>query len=528
MPTISSKRKKRLVRTCIGLGVIVALIIGLVIRCSGSSHTSRDTPTTKQIGQGVTATSEQMPSGTKANVLKEQGKPYELGHGLSPMLSITPTGTLKAPITLTIPLSETVAQGTRVFVAANFTHKPGDWQVLGARLTADRKHAQVTTNHFSFFWPFMLDVSGTTKTFKQDITDSLSSSVTAKANKPACQNESQARANDYQITSSAKNTLYWCFGVEGGKHVLKVVNRQKYPLNVYHKGLKVLSAGHIQAEVTQIARWGSGNITILYPRDEAVMQVDDLARGNKATVSTEYSGYAEALYNFDVAYQATVTIMTKFGLKDIGVRTPKYWEYMNKMLNVKDCANAVTDRNLGKMMAKCFRDVLADPYGKIGSAILFAVVDTTLMVVDWLIGQFKSVSDTLGDADKYGVTVSRQAAVPLIPTKYVGEFSYAPSAFMVIGKDGSVVLKQYEDGSNNHSTVKLKLSGSGPIYTTAVTSSDDAHTPVESLITFKFYSSGVLGVEGISDEVKFSMFCRKQCIIDYYPELNELNKDNGY
>jgi len=410
--SFSPQRKKRLARTSGIVALIVAIVVTLVVKCSGSDAPD-DSSESKKIGQGVTATSKKLPKNIVASVRKDQSKPYLLGAGLSPVLSVAPSGALAEPVTLNIPLQRKVAKDTSVFVVVNHSHKADGWHILQSRLGTDRQHVSVTTSHFSWFWVFTLDSAATSKTFQQDVTDALSGEIRVQANKPECKDQSKAKSSNYQVASSAKDTLYWCFGIEDGKRLLKVVNRQRYPLNVHHKGFKVLSAGHIQAEITQLARWGSGDITILYPRDEAVMQLKDLPEGGKATISTEFSGWAEALYNVDIAFESTVSIMVKFGFKDIGVHTSKYWEYLDKMLSTKSCVNAAANRNLGKMVSACFRNFLSDPYGKIGSAILFSALDAVLLVGNWFTSQLQSTYDNITNYDEYSIVVSRPAGTPL-------------------------------------------------------------------------------------------------------------------
>src|SRR5207237_4729555 len=105
--------------------------------------------------------------------------------------------------------------------------------------------------------------------------------------------------DDYTIQSDAKDTLYWCFGVEDGKRVLKLVNRKPYPLEVWHPGLTTLHQEY-NLDIDKLARFGSGHESFLFPYEEVDYALSKpLKPGEKAGITNTFSGYAQALYRLE-------------------------------------------------------------------------------------------------------------------------------------------------------------------------------------------------------------------------------------
>lgn len=140
-------------------------------------------------------------------------------------------------MTITFRFDRKVEQGNTVVVMANAIHTKEGWVPVAAKLSADRQSASIVVDHLSWFQALEDLVGNTADTFMSEIRQSFDDLVdgsTAEADKPKCENEKQARGDGYTIDSSSKVTLYWCFGMQDGKRILKVVNRMRYPLDVRH------------------------------------------------------------------------------------------------------------------------------------------------------------------------------------------------------------------------------------------------------------------------------------------------------
>ena len=100
------------------------------------------------------------------------------------------------------------------------------WSLLAAKMTPDLEHATFTVDHLSWFRALWLNAKDAVTELKTQSFDGMTSGAFSQAGKPQCANENQARADGYSISSSAKETVYWRFGIEGGARTLKIVNRR--------------------------------------------------------------------------------------------------------------------------------------------------------------------------------------------------------------------------------------------------------------------------------------------------------------
>ena len=272
------------------LGFLAALL--LIIPCSAYLvYRASSTPQAQPIGANVGVIGNQ--TGIKATPTTAN-PPFTL-QALGPAVVITPSGTLKSgPVTLRFKLNQRLSDQKTAVIATSETGVPGSWTLIQPTISSDGWYASVTTNHLSFWQPLLLDLKQAAQDFRKFFLDGLSGDMTTQAEKPTCQNETQARQG-YTIDLSAKATLYWCFGVENGTQVLKVVNRMRYPLQVSHPGLTVQHIDGFTLDLDQLARFGSGAQTVLYPFEEVDYTLS-LKPGARGGISTDYAGYAQSLY----------------------------------------------------------------------------------------------------------------------------------------------------------------------------------------------------------------------------------------
>lgn len=390
------------------------------------------------IGAGVTVSGEKVPSGIKATIVKGKQPPLTHVEQASPLINFTPSGKLQAPLTLRFKLSRKADPKDPNFVYATRETNKDPWEYIHATPTSDGQYVEVQVTHFSFgslvhlsiptpqivLWNNPKDAQNLQQEFK----DNLTGGWTAKAGKPTCQNETKARQDDYVIDSEGQGTLYWCFGVENGKRVLKVVNRKHYPLDVDHKGLTVLSNGHFLANLDQLARIGTGkDHIILFPGDTAVFSVD-LKMNTAGRVKTSYSlasGEATTLNGLQTALLTANSIAMKSNAPVAQQLTQQEtYKVMNYLLQGRDCYNAVSSSNQADLYADCFGatdpEKLSEVSPKLGTAgLLASFVKDVGSAASWfreiISGNVDSVT---GDA-RYGVVIRHFK--PVAP--YVGEWN---------------------------------------------------------------------------------------------------------
>jgi hypothetical protein len=275
---------------------------------------------------------------------------------------------------------------------------------LRTNVTPDRRHAAVRVAHLSYFRIFGIDVGDALQALKRDIFDGITGSVLAEAQRPRCGNETGARTDGFSIASDPKDTVYWCFGVEGGNRVLRVVNNRRYPLAVRHPGLTVVDAGQVPRTLAQLgSRLTSGRETIISPRDAVVFGAD-LLPGATGGISTELDGVGWSLYQLQVGVESALALLTRFGLGS----GEKSIDVIDKIVGSANCATTIGQSG-GDLIAKCFNPKqLLDALGWKG--LVIAPVMVSGAIVEFFQSAFNALFDQFNHRDSYRVVISRKAA----------------------------------------------------------------------------------------------------------------------
>ena len=427
---------------------IVALAIVVVVGALFATYTFWLSPSSiaqdRAIGASVTV-SGNVPRSINAEATNTPGAPFTTVKPLSPVIEITPVGKLPSVITLRFKLSRQLQENEAALVATSETNR-GPWTLVPSSLSKDGWYVTVQTDHLSSWQVWWYNVKQGLNEFKKVLIDGLSGDATTQAEPPSCNkdDETAARQDDYTIASSAKNTLYWCFSLEGGVRVLKVVNHMRYPLEVAHPGFVVKHMKHFNPlEADQYARLVSGSGSILYPFDEAEYTVD-LAPGHKAELATQYSGLAQSLYALETGVVALVNTLSLFGFEeeDIaeaaldGNRFAKILQLSDKFLLAKDCTDAVVSFNLGQVIAKCLSaKQILDDFGWQGLFLVPLVILGPF--VEFFRSEFDAFFGLLKNQDKYLIIVSRFALSP-----YIGKWGHHDYG-LTINADGTGTDDEY-------------------------------------------------------------------------------------
>jgi hypothetical protein len=360
-------------------------------------------------GADITASGTAVPSKLKAEPAKGAIEPpfknFKVPTKKWHVTSITPSGKLPAPVQITLPLDHKATNNDLVLVAVNHTHKADGWQYVNGTLTPNKRGITFTVTELSWFAPFWANLVGMVNELKEQFFDGMTADVFANAKKPECQNEEQARADDYKINSDSKDTIYWCFGVEGGQRVVKIVNRRHYPLVIKTSNLKTLDRGKADLDLAQLANLSG---LILNGGDQATFSVNLKNHGDKATINTDLSSLALGLHAVDVIVNAIVMIALKVNPGTINSAR----KILGQVLHMRDCVGALGDvTNVGHFIHECFdEDVLKEAFN--WQAALLAPVMTAFSVLS--LGQ--AVTTAYGDSKngraKYQVTITRPKPNP--------------------------------------------------------------------------------------------------------------------
>ena len=265
---------------------------------------------------------------------------------VSEMFRITPSGPLRRSAIVQIPLTSRVTTGAQFVFILTSESPNGPWTPLPTKVIRGGRWAEATVVHLSWFTTIKISVSealGAVKKFFDDFTGGTYSNP----DPPTCDNTSEARNNgEYTTTYTPGNTLLWCFGMEKGKRVLKIVDYRRYPLLVTHN--LPLTGGTFSLDLFQhVAQLLTPDGTVLFPQAEDDFGAD-IPVGYYGGVHVDFSGEGQLLSSLEVGLNSLLAIITRFGAKDDPTTTLKI---MDKLLSVNSCASAIG--SVGAMLSGC-------------------------------------------------------------------------------------------------------------------------------------------------------------------------------
>jgi hypothetical protein len=302
-------------------------------------------------------------------------------------------------VTVRLPLLRRPRQ-SEVVVGLTAKRRSGPWTPLAASIDPDGRFVLLATTHFSWFSGLFADVGDAIREAKRNIVDGLTSDNFAEAVPPRCAGEDQARTGGYTISSDSKDTVYWCFGVEGGRRILRVVDRRRYPLSVSHSGLTTITQGHWNGLAT-LSRIASGERAVIAPREAITFRVDAV-NGSRAVLHTELDGFGQSLYQLQIGVQTALDLMTAFGFKS--ATTAVYASA--HLAGIADCATALENpADAGALLTKCLSvKNIIETFG------IRALLIAPIMVASGLIEFFRSELNALGDQlnrrDEYTIRIT--------------------------------------------------------------------------------------------------------------------------
>jgi hypothetical protein len=382
----------------------VQLLLGciLVVLACGCSHakTSLHPSPRKRIGAGVSVSSTVFPRRLRAAFSPNERLPYPGAVRLSRIFRLTPHKELSAPLMIRLPLLRPAAKKFLVLAATSEMSR-GGWRPLRPRLLAHRRFATIRVRSLSRFVVFGIDIGDALREIKREIVDGLAADATAEARTPSCGGESSARTGDYSITSSNKNTVFWCFGIESSRRVLKVVNNRRYPLAVAHPGLDVVDPGPIHVALSSLSRAASGRDTIIFPRDQAIFGVD-LKLGKTGGIRTELDSVGQSLYQLSEGLSVARAFLGARGEQTALDKA------LDAALASTDCASAIGGTP-GEIIQRCMttRNMLK-VYGPKG--IVISWIMTAPKIYAFFRTEFNTFFDQLNHRDAYVVLIQRVSA----------------------------------------------------------------------------------------------------------------------
>jgi hypothetical protein len=346
----------------------------------------------------------------------------------SPIYTVTSTTQLSSPTPVQLTLDNALPRNVPIFVVTR--ESAGQpWTYLPGQLLSDQRHVQFTTSHLSDFAVLVMDQSGALQSFKDDIHSRLDFGIDKKVKKPECEATDEAKKDGYSVISSkGRKTVFWCFGYEGGKRVLRVVNRRTQPIQISHLNVPVLPPA---VEVPKV--WNpwlpivGDRATFLAPRRTVTYDVD-LEPTKRVLLGATADANAQSLR----ALQATTAALVA-RLHGFGAGRHKTIDTLNALLARPQCRKTV-GQGSDKMLAGCFsRPKLVATFGTAG--LLLAKLTTDPSTKLFMRQQFKAMAyDVLKNTNE-NILVRR--AKPDF-TGFVGSFT-GEGRTLVVNGDGLVI-----------------------------------------------------------------------------------------
>lgn len=397
----------------------------------GVSVTGRNVP----VDIGVSLTDQPLPLGTIPDQTSATDPSPIVQNDL--VYSIEPTGPLLSPMTVRIPRTPSSPDAIPL-VLANFSHQPGDWQVLpGARYEGDS--VVFETTHLSFFHVEDIIERVVRETF-HDVLDELTAGAAVEAEEPECDNENRAVTNSYRFAErgSLDATLV-CYGYEGTDRVIKVTNARRYPVEVETTGnaLPAIDTGDVPVSITESYRL---NHLVIMPRATMTFAVNPMDPGATATLDTRITNWGVGLQIVDVAAKIIVLLAARIGL---GSSEQLLRSVMQAALSYQECQVALesNDPNLPAIVNKCFNNLVLGTVFNIGAAAVVGAIALVFATLDTGRAFLNAVGDNANGRGNFGIDVRRG----VVPTEFVGEWTndYGDHHIVVVNADGSGRLQSY-------------------------------------------------------------------------------------
>ncbi len=430
--------RRRWVIPAIAVVVVLALVAGL----SAWSYATNRWPfnpasgSYRALGTTAVGVDKGAPKSITAVVDFKAAKPqFQLLQPLGDVTHITPDGNQTSEITLRFTLHPKVTDPKDVLIATSKTGKPGSWELMAPNeVSKDGQYAYVKTTHLSWWqplWRSFTDLTGAVVAELKRQLDGLDRGATAEADQPKCQDEQTAKTKGYSIKRKGAEVLYYCLGLVNGQPVAQISNKRRYPIFINHRGISVPDKPKSKIGLELLGRQAfSNDRTVMMPFDQLKLHYE-LSKGQSKSFTTEYNGFAEALYQLEFGITTLINILTRFGagggtISNGAIKISEFDKVAEKMsaaLQIKDCFNAInTDNpNSGEILAGCFDPAaLADMFGWKG--VLLATVMVVGPVINFFRNSFDTLKDLLSGGDQEAITVAFNPPAE-IPEGLAGKWS---------------------------------------------------------------------------------------------------------
>jgi hypothetical protein len=264
----------------------------------------------------------------------------------SPVYTLDPAGPIGSSVTVRLRLDNALPETSPVLVASR-TGTDQPWTYLPGKLTSDQRHVDFETTSFNQVGVLAVDFEGALAGFQEDLRAGLATRINRAAKKPTCAGEKEAREQGYTVAAGKTKTLFWCFGLENGKRVLKVTNRRPIPVEVAHPDVAVLSNPAVAKAWAAWSRALGTDNTVMAPGSTATYEAE-LEPRTELLLNAESLAAGQSMRLLQAGVRALVLRLTKFGTPPVKIPAT-----VDAFLAMPQCA-----KSLGKgsddVLTACF------------------------------------------------------------------------------------------------------------------------------------------------------------------------------
>jgi len=408
---------------------------------------------------------------------------------VSPVFTVEPSGTLAQPATITVELDNALPAATPVLVA---TRASADqpWAYQTGRLTEDQRHVEYTTTDLNQLGVLTLNVDAAVESLSTDIRNGLAAGVNKLVKPPTCDGRPEARLSGYSVTSTKSKALHWCFGLQGGKRVVRVTNRLRNPIEVAHPNVPVLKAPLVPGVFSPWGRFLGTTNTFLAPGRTATFDAD-LQPVTALFVSSDSSAMVQSLRLFQATARAIVLRLVGFGVGPATVG-----KTVDALLAKPQCRQSL-GKGSDALLAGCFSPAkMASLFGS--RAVLLAPLLTAPTTATFFRAQAQAMTVAQPEAQQ---RIDVKRAAPDF-TAFVGLWS-GKSRLLTISAQGLVTETVYDDAGKL--VIQLTYQLTDPVSKAGTTSAPSTITKVKigqrKLVKGRLPQVGDTGVTRVSQGV---------------------------
>lgn len=264
---------------------------------------------------------------------------------VSQIFTLEPSGPLDELVAVSVELDNAQPADAHIVVATRgAVTQP--WTYAAGKLASDNQHVEYTTRSLGDVAILSVGLDQVVASFQSEVEQDLVDGAVVGVRRPACADRTAARAEGYSVVSTTSSTLFYCFGLEGDKHIVTVANRRPTPVEVSHVGATVITAPEVGKPNRLLSDFLGASNTLMTAGKVATFGVE-LEPEKELTLNVVPNPKAQSLRLLQAAVRAVSLRVKSLGLGAVDV--PKT---MTALLARPPCAKALETGGLN-LLTRC-------------------------------------------------------------------------------------------------------------------------------------------------------------------------------